>query len=108
MVEALLEAGPTRLRPILMTSAAMILGMLPTALALGEGSAFRAPMALSVIGGVLTSTVLTLLVVPVVYTFMDRFTLKGRRARAAEREAAKRAPEAAEEPVREVARGTGT
>jgi HAE1 family hydrophobic/amphiphilic exporter-1 len=77
MIEALLEAGPVRLRPILMTSAAMVLGMLPTAMARGDGSEFRAPMALAVIGGVITSTVLTLLVVPVVYTYMDRFTLKG-------------------------------
>jgi multidrug efflux pump subunit AcrB len=99
MVEALLEAGPTRLRPILMTSAAMILGMLPTAMALGEGGSFRAPMALSVVAGVLASTVLTLLVVPVVYTYLDRFTLKGRRARA---------PQVAEAPVSDGARGTGT
>jgi HAE1 family hydrophobic/amphiphilic exporter-1 len=77
MVEALLEAGPTRLRPILMTSAAMVLGMLPTALSRGEGSEFRSPMSIAVIGGVITSTVLTLVVVPVVYTWMDQFTLKG-------------------------------
>jgi multidrug efflux pump subunit AcrB len=82
MMEALLEAGPTRLRPILMTSAAMVLGMLPTAMARGEGANFRAPMALAVIGGVITSTLLTLLVVPVVYTWMDRFTFAGRRERA--------------------------
>jgi hydrophobic/amphiphilic exporter-1 (mainly G- bacteria), HAE1 family len=80
MVEALLEAGPTRLRPILMTSAAMVLGMLPTAIARAEGSEFRAPMAISVIGGVITSTFLTLVVVPVVYTWMDRFTLKKKSA----------------------------
>jgi multidrug efflux pump subunit AcrB len=77
MIDALLEAGPTRLRPILMTSAAMVLGMLPTALSRGEGSEFRSPMSISVIGGVITSTILTLVVVPVVYTWMDRFTLKG-------------------------------
>jgi HAE1 family hydrophobic/amphiphilic exporter-1 len=77
MVDALLEAGPTRLRPILMTSAAMVLGMLPTALSRGEGSEFRAPMSIAVIGGVITSTILTLVVVPVVYTWMDQFTLKG-------------------------------
>jgi hydrophobe/amphiphile efflux-1 (HAE1) family protein len=76
MVEALLEAGPTRLRPILMTSAAMVLGMLPSALSRGEGSEARAPMALAVIGGVITSTFLTLIVVPVVYTWMDRFSRK--------------------------------
>jgi hydrophobic/amphiphilic exporter-1 (mainly G- bacteria), HAE1 family len=80
MSEALLEAGPTRLRPILMTSAAMVLGMLPTAIGRAEGSEFRAPMAISVIGGVITSTFLTLVVVPIVYTWMDRFTLKKKSA----------------------------
>lgn len=74
--EAILEAGPIRLRPILMTSAAMVLGMLPTALTSGESAAFRAPMATAVIGGVVVSTFLTLVVVPVVYMFMDRFSIK--------------------------------
>jgi HAE1 family hydrophobic/amphiphilic exporter-1 len=69
--EALLLAGPIRLRPILMTTAAMILGMLPVALALGEGGEGRAPMAIVVIGGLITSTMLTLLVVPVVYSFFE-------------------------------------
>jgi multidrug efflux pump subunit AcrB len=78
VVEALLEAGATRLRPILMTSAAMVLGMLPSAISRGEGSEFRAPMAIAVIGGVLASTFLTLLVVPVVYTWLERFTRRGR------------------------------
>ena len=78
ITEALLEAGPTRLRPILMTSAAMVLGMLPAALLRGEGSEIRVGMAIAVIGGVITSTFLTLLVVPVVYTWMDRFSLKSR------------------------------
>jgi multidrug efflux pump subunit AcrB len=78
--EALLEAGPTRLRPILMTSAAMVLGMLPSAISRGEGSEIRAPMAIAVIGGVITSTFLTLIVVPVVYTWLDRLTLKSRDA----------------------------
>jgi hydrophobe/amphiphile efflux-1 (HAE1) family protein len=64
---AMLQAGPRRLRPILMTTAAMVLGMLPTALGKGIGSEFRAPMAIAVIGGVISSTFLTLLVVPVVY-----------------------------------------
>jgi multidrug efflux pump subunit AcrB len=76
MKEALLVAGPTRLRPILMTSAAMILGMLPAAISNASGSEMRAPMAISVIAGVLTSTVLTLVVVPVAYTWIDRFTIK--------------------------------
>lgn len=83
--DALLEAGPTRLRPILMTSAAMVLGMLPTAIGTGAGAEFRVPMSISVIGGVISSTFLTLIVVPVVYVWMDRFTMKGRRERAAAR-----------------------
>jgi hydrophobic/amphiphilic exporter-1 (mainly G- bacteria), HAE1 family len=73
IAEALLEAGPTRLRPILMTSAAMVLGMLPSALARGEGAEMRTGMATTVIGGVITSTLLTLVVVPVVYVWMDRY-----------------------------------
>jgi len=68
---ALVEAGAVRLRPIMMTTAAMIFGMLPIALALGEGGGFRAPMARAVIGGLITSTMLTLLVVPVAYTYFD-------------------------------------
>ncbi len=69
--EALITAGRTRLRPILMTTLAMIFGMLPLALALGQGAEMRAPMARAVIGGLITSTLLTLLVVPVVYTVLD-------------------------------------
>lgn len=69
---AIAEAGPERLRPILMTSAAMILGMLPTAISNGEGSEFRAPMAIAVIGGVVSSTLLSLVVIPVVYLLMER------------------------------------
>jgi len=71
--EALLVAGPTRLRPILMTSFAMIFGMVPVAFAFGEGSEFRAPMGQAVIGGIITSTFLTLLLVPVVYTLLEDF-----------------------------------
>lgn len=77
--EALMKAGPRRLRPILMTSAAMAIGMLPTAVGTGVGSEFRAPMAIGVIGGVITSTFLTLLVVPVVFAGFERLTLWGRR-----------------------------
>ncbi|HEY0022959.1 MAG TPA: efflux RND transporter permease subunit [Longimicrobium sp.] len=72
--EALLSAGRTRLRPIIMTTVAMIFGMLPLALALGEGAEQRAPMGRAVIGGLITSTLLTLFVVPVVYTLLDDFT----------------------------------
>jgi hydrophobic/amphiphilic exporter-1 (mainly G- bacteria), HAE1 family len=69
--EAVITAGRTRLRPIMMTTLAMIFGMLPLALGLGQGAEMRAPMARAVIGGLITSTVLTLLVVPVVYTLLD-------------------------------------
>jgi HAE1 family hydrophobic/amphiphilic exporter-1 len=69
--DALLKAGPTRLRPILMTTFAMIFGMMPVALGLGEGAEFRAPMGQAVIGGLITSTLLTLFIVPVVYSILD-------------------------------------
>ena len=69
--EAILEAGPVRLRPILMTTLAMIFGMLPVAIGVGEGAETRAPMGISVIGGLLTSLFLTLLVVPVAYDLFD-------------------------------------
>ncbi|MDT7857359.1 efflux RND transporter permease subunit [Rubrivirga sp. S365] len=69
--QALAEAGQVRLRPIVMTTLAMIAGMLPSALALGEGGGFRAPMSRAVIGGLITSTILTLIVVPVAYTYFD-------------------------------------
>ncbi len=73
--EALITAGRTRLRPILMTTLAMIFGMLPLALGLGQGAEMRAPLGRAVIGGLVTSTVLTLLVVPVVYALFDDFAL---------------------------------
>jgi len=69
--EAILSAARIRLRPILMTTAAMVFGMLPLALGLGEGAEQRAPMAHAVIGGVIASTLLTLLIVPVVFTYLD-------------------------------------
>jgi HAE1 family hydrophobic/amphiphilic exporter-1 len=68
---ALVKAGSTRLRPIVMTTLAMIFGMLPLAFAIGAGAEMRAPMARAVIGGLITSTLLTLIVVPVVYTYLD-------------------------------------
>ena len=71
--EALMEACRERARPIVMTTMAMMAGMLPTALTLGEGAEFRQPMAVAVIGGLMTSTVLSLLLVPVVYDFIDDF-----------------------------------
>jgi HAE1 family hydrophobic/amphiphilic exporter-1 len=69
--DALLMAAKVRLRPILMTTLAMIFGMVPLAFALSEGSEMRAPMGQAVIGGVITSSLLTLVVVPVVYCYMD-------------------------------------
>jgi HAE1 family hydrophobic/amphiphilic exporter-1 len=69
--QALLLAAKVRLRPILMTTLAMIFGMVPLAFALSEGSEMRAPMGQAVIGGVITSSILTLVVVPVVYCYMD-------------------------------------
>jgi multidrug efflux pump subunit AcrB len=79
--EAILKAGPIRLRPILMTTAATILGMVPIALGFGAGSELRSPMAISISGGLITSTLLSLFVVPVVYTLLDdlkpkRFRMK--------------------------------
>ena len=71
-IEAILEAGTSRLRPILMTSLTTILGLLPMAMGFGEGSEVRTPMAITVIGGLAVSTLLTLVVIPVVYSLMDR------------------------------------
>ena len=70
--EALLQAGLVRMRPIIMTTAAMIFGMLPLALALDEGGEIQAPMGRAIIGGVITSTLLTLVVVPVLYSYLVR------------------------------------
>jgi multidrug efflux pump subunit AcrB len=70
--EALLQAGLVRMRPIIMTTAAMVFGMLPLALALNEGGELQAPMGRAIIGGVITSTLLTLVVVPVLYSYLVR------------------------------------
>ncbi|WP_374427402.1 efflux RND transporter permease subunit [Tabrizicola sp.] len=70
-IEAVIEAGHKRARPIVMTSIAMSAGMLPSALGVGEGGAFRAPMAIAVMGGIIVSTVLSLVVVPSMYLAMD-------------------------------------
>lgn len=72
LLDAILEAGSARLRPILMTSLTTALGLLPMAMGFGEGSEVRTPMAITVIGGLTVSTLLTLLVIPVVYSLMDR------------------------------------
>ncbi|HEY9774132.1 MAG TPA: efflux RND transporter permease subunit [Planktothrix sp.] len=71
--EAIVESGEARMRPILMTTVAMIAGMSPIALGLGAGSEARAPMAICVVGGLVTSTALTLIIVPVVFTYIDDF-----------------------------------
>ncbi|HLM45011.1 MAG TPA: efflux RND transporter permease subunit, partial [Myxococcaceae bacterium] len=73
MREALIEAGRIRLRPIMMTTFALIAGMVPVALGAGEGGDFRAPLGRAVIGGVITSTLLTLLVIPTVYEILHDF-----------------------------------
>ncbi len=78
--QALLTAGPIRLRPILMTTLSLILGMTPVALGLGAGGSFRAPMAIAVIGGLITSTLLTLVIVPVAYSLMDALLERFQRA----------------------------
>jgi HAE1 family hydrophobic/amphiphilic exporter-1 len=70
--DALLAAGPVRLRPIVMTTVAMILGMLPSAIGTGDGSEFRAPISIATIGGLITSTLLTLVVVPVAYLLLGQ------------------------------------
>ena len=72
LVEAIVAAGKIRLRPILMTSLAMIFGMLPVALSNGEGAEVRKPMAYAIIGGMTTSTLLTLIIVPVIYSLIAR------------------------------------
>jgi hydrophobic/amphiphilic exporter-1 (mainly G- bacteria), HAE1 family len=69
--DSLMEAGPTRLRPIIMTTVTMILGMLPLAMGLGEGSEFRQAMAIALIGGLTSSMILTLVLVPVMYTYIE-------------------------------------
>ncbi|MEP6996181.1 MAG: efflux RND transporter permease subunit [Betaproteobacteria bacterium] len=81
--DALLTAGQVRLRPILMTTAAMIGGMTPLALGLGEGGETQAPMGRAIIGGVITSTLLTLVVVPVIYTYLDKLAQRRKAKHAA-------------------------
>ena len=85
---ALAEAGQVRLRPIMMTTAAMIAGMMPLALGIGEGGETQAPMGRAIIGGVITSTLLTLVVVPVLYTYIARGEERRRAKRAARAEVA--------------------
>ncbi len=89
--DSLLQAGQVRLRPILMTTAAMIGGMMPLAMGIGEGGETQAPMGRAIIGGVITSTLLTLVVVPVLYTYLDRLH-EWRKARKARKATAQAAP----------------
>ena len=93
--EALARAGNTRLRPIVMTTLAMIFGMLPLALQIGAGSEIRSPMARAVIGGLITSTLLTLVAVPVMYSLLDDLTGRLFGARRLGREAARAASDRA-------------
>jgi hydrophobic/amphiphilic exporter-1 (mainly G- bacteria), HAE1 family len=79
--QALLHAAQVRLRPILMTTLAMVFGMVPLAFALTEGSEQRAPMGQAVIGGVITSSLLTLVVVPVIYCWLDDLSAWARKGR---------------------------
>ncbi len=88
--EAIVTAGQVRLRPILMTTATTVLGLLPMAMGVGDGAEIRTPMALAVIGGLVTSTLLTLVVIPVIYHLFDRLQVRllgreGETAEAAER-----------------------
>ena len=70
--DALLAGGMERMRPILMTSACTVLGLLPMAVGIGAGAELQAPLAITVIGGLTIGTILTLIVIPVVYILMDR------------------------------------
>jgi hydrophobic/amphiphilic exporter-1 (mainly G- bacteria), HAE1 family len=74
--EALIEAGRVRLRPIMMTTLALIAGMIPVAIGAGEGADFRAPLGRAVIGGVITSTILTLIVIPTIYEIFSEWRSK--------------------------------
>ncbi len=98
--EALIRAGATRLRPIMMTTLAMIFGMLPLAFAIGAGAELRAPMARAVVGGLITSTLLSLIVVPVVYTYLD--DLSPRHLLAVFKRSRERVAEAEDEVVEQV------
>ena len=91
--EALVEGARSRLRPIMMTTLCAVFGFLPLALAFGEGAEVRSPMAITVIGGLLVSTLLTLVVIPIVYDLLDRkpdeyYAERGRRARSVAAQAA--------------------
>ena len=93
-IGAVIQAAETRLRPIAMTTLCTLLGFMPLAIGIGDGNEVRAPMAITVIGGLLVSTLLTLVVIPVVYTLLDRrsdevYRERGERKRKAVVDAAK-------------------
>ena len=71
-LDAIVQAGEVRLRPILMTTSTTVLGLLPMALGLGDGAEIRTPMAITVVAGLISSTLLTLVIIPTVYSLMDR------------------------------------
>jgi hydrophobic/amphiphilic exporter-1 (mainly G- bacteria), HAE1 family len=75
-VEAVVEAGKARLRPIVMTTLTTILGLIPLAIGLGRGAEIRVPLALTVIGGLVTSTAMTLVIIPVIYSVIEDLRLK--------------------------------
>jgi HAE1 family hydrophobic/amphiphilic exporter-1 len=104
--QAIIEAGRVRLRPILMTTFALIAGMVPIAVGAGEGADFRAPLGRAVIGGVITSTILTLLVIPTFYEILTEWrdwlaarVFRRRVARHEDESAARPRPSQAPEPV---------
>ena len=74
--EAVIEAGETRLRPILMTTLTTVLALVPMAIGLGEGAEMRAPLAVTIIGGLTSSTFLTLVFIPILYTYLDDLARK--------------------------------
>jgi multidrug efflux pump subunit AcrB len=95
--DALLTAGQTRMRPIMMTTSAMVFGMLPLAMALNEGGEIQASMGRAIIGGVITSTLLTLVVVPVVWSYLVREAKPAIAAEDATQTAAFNTPQAPDE-----------
>jgi HAE1 family hydrophobic/amphiphilic exporter-1 len=109
-LDAVIEASTTRLRPILMTSGTTVLGMLPLALGTGEGAELRAPLAVTVIGGLTAATALTLIVIPVVYVMLDRKRYAADLAAAPgprRRSAAPLGPAALPEPISAAGRAEG-
>lgn len=105
--EALVEAGKQRLRPILMTTATTVFGLLPMALGLGEGAELRAPLAITVIGGLAVATLLTLIVIPVVYSLLDRQGSSALAGEMAEDDAERLRPDAKELEGVEMAEAAG-